>query len=143
MLTIQFGNITTLENNKGSVGEISLHIQCPWRIESPSEIITGRTDLWEPASTTNIDWETWHYEDGNLQDHKMAQFFQTVCAEKRTISNVTTDGYGGAKIKLSNGYCLVLFPSGSDGEDWRLFRHSKISIPHFVIAGGKVEENDE
>lgn len=142
MLTLQFGNLTVLTNNK-SVGEIALHIQCPWRIESASEIITGRTDLWEPASTDSFDWETWHYEDGNLQDYKMANLFQTFTSEERTVASITTDTYGGAQIMYRNGYRLTIFPSGSEGEDWRIFRHRVDSEPHFVISGGKIEEQHE
>ncbi len=104
MLTLQFGALTILEHNKGSVGEIALHIQCPWRIERPTEIITGRTDLWEPISTDNIDWETWHYEDGNLLDHKMAYFFRNINSEQRTVTDVATDQYGGVQIVMCNGY---------------------------------------
>ncbi len=57
MLVLHFGtmrvaskaDIPSLKNKTpGSIGDIAIHIQCPWRIESKKEILTGRSDLWKP-----------------------------------------------------------------------------------------------
>ena len=47
-----------------------------------------------------------------------------------------------AEIDLSGGYRLTLFPAGSTGEDWRLFRPSEgeEDTPHFVVTGGRIED---
>jgi hypothetical protein len=46
----QFG---TLREDAGRTrADFALHIQCPWRLEQGSHIITGRSDLWEPAEPT-------------------------------------------------------------------------------------------
>lgn len=47
MRTFQFGTLREVE--RGSVGDFALHVQCPWRIEGPAGIVTGRLDLWEPG----------------------------------------------------------------------------------------------
>src|SRR5262245_59040893 len=66
----------------GWAGEFGLHVQCPWRIEGPYGIVTGRSDLWKPASTENadqpgFDWDAWNYERGqNLQDERIAQLLE-------------------------------------------------------------------
>ncbi len=55
MRVLHFGRIRKIE--KGTVSEYALHIQCPWRIEGPEGIVTGRSDLWEPAEDSpDIDW---------------------------------------------------------------------------------------
>jgi hypothetical protein len=50
---------------------------------------------------------------------------------------VDSDEHGGAVIVLDHGFTLRLFPAGTRGEDWRLFRPATIA-PHFVVAAGEV-----
>ncbi|MEO7193078.1 MAG: hypothetical protein ABI051_18685 [Vicinamibacterales bacterium] len=52
------------------------------------------------------------------------------------VEQVHGDDYGGASLELSGGYRLVLFPAGTQGEDWRIFQPST-DEPHFVIEGGR------
>lgn len=144
----QFGRLRPVDN--GTVGEFALHIRCPWRIEGPDGIVTGRSDLWEPAEVVDdFDWETWDYEKGeNLQDKLVGTLLGGYDAQTRSYLNTTnslvvtgveSDCFGGAVITLSGGYRLVLFPTGTQGEDWRLFRPG-VDKPHFVVSGGTVEE---
>lgn len=143
-----FGPIKRVE--RGTAGDYALHIQCPWRLEDQNGIITGRTDLWEPAvDNPDIDWREWDYEkDGNLQDKLIESILGGYDPETRSFVNhgdllvvedFYTDNYGGVTLFLSGGYRLVIFPAGSQGEDWRLFG-TAIEGDHFVISGGKIEE---
>ena len=59
-----------------------------------------------------------------------------------TVEEVQTNSYGGAILKLSGGYRLVLFPTGTRREDWRFFQPDT-QEPHFVISGGRVERGEE
>jgi hypothetical protein len=61
--------------------------------------------------------------------------------DRFTVEGVDADDFGGAVLALSGGYRIVIFPAGSTGEDWRLFRRS--SRPHFVIAGGRIERTPD
>ena len=144
----QFGKIKAVKN--GSVGEYALHIQCPWRIEGPDGIITGRSDLWEPAiDNPDLDWDTWSYESGeNLQDKKIKDLMGTYDPDTRSylnnnnelfVENVQVYVYGIVNIVLSGGYKIILFPDGSREEDWRFFRPDT-NEPHFVICGGRIEQ---
>jgi hypothetical protein len=146
----QFGRIRSVEN--GTVCEYALHIQCPWRIESPDGIITGRSDLWEPAKVTDdFDWDSWNYEnDENLQDWKISNLLEARDSEGKSyvnrrddliVENVQADTVGGATIVLTGGYKIVLFPDGSREEDWRFFRPN-VDEPHFVICGGEIEDTE-
>ena len=145
MRIFHFGEIT--ENGKTSFGKFALHIQCPWRIENSQEIITGRMDLYEPAGEV-IDCNTmeWDSEKENLQDKKILELFKDFDFEAKsslsktkllTVESVDSDNHGGAIIRLSGGYTLVLFPSGSTNEDWRLFIPNNLDS-HFVVEGGKI-----
>ncbi len=59
-----------------TVGELALHVQCAWRIESPGGVLTGRSDLRQPAlDLWGDDFKRWDYErDGNLQDKRIAEW---------------------------------------------------------------------
>ena len=48
MRTIQFGN-TEARMGGGVVGEYALHVQCPWRLEDNTHLITGNDDLYVPC----------------------------------------------------------------------------------------------
>jgi hypothetical protein len=148
MRVFHFGRVRVTEG--GSVGDFALHIQCPWRINRRDEILTGRSDLWQPVDADgDVDWDNWDYDtDGNLQDHKLATLLAGYDSRTRSSVNTTdllmvegidADDHGGVTISLSGGYQLVIFPSGSTGEDWRLL--GSAGDKHFVVVGGSVEES--
>ena len=57
------------------------------------------------------------------------------------VEKVDADDFGGATISLSGGYRLVIFPSGSAGEDWRLLQPLS-EERHFVVSGGAVNDDE-
>jgi hypothetical protein len=148
MRNFGFGKIRAIEG--GSVADYALHVQCPWRIESSEGIVTGRSDLWEPAELIEgEDYESWDYDQGNLQDVLLRELLGEYDPQTRTYINRTqslfveeiqADSFGGLSISLSGGYRLVVFPAGSQGEDWRFFG-TAVDEPHFVISGGRIEES--
>ncbi len=148
MRGFHFGRVKITE--KGYIGEYALHIQCSWRIEGSEGIVTGQNDIWNPVKIEpGFSWESWNYEQGNLQDHKIQMLFQHYDASSKSSMNKTNalfvekalgDEFGGVAIWLSDGYCLRIFPTGSaSDEDWRIFKTEGNST-HFVIAGGKLVE---
>jgi hypothetical protein len=117
-----------------------LHIQCPWRIEGPDGIVTGRLDLWEPVEDNAPYDENWNYEKSpNLQDALVKQW---LAQNELVVASVDADEFGGAAISFSQGCKLRLFPAGTRGEDWRWFPH-KGGVRHLVISGGAVELDEE
>jgi hypothetical protein len=138
--TLQFGTLRPV--GRGSVGDFALHVQCPWRIEGPDGVVTGRLDLWQPVENNAPFDENWDYEKSpNLQDVRVDQW---LAQNERSlvVKSVDADEFGGAAITFAQGYVLRLFPAGTRGEDWRLFRPNT-DTPHFVIIGGVVEPDDE
>jgi hypothetical protein len=126
-------------HNRGQVGEFALHVQCPWRIECPEGILTGRYDLFEPAEMhEGFEYENWDW-DGNetLQDRLITQFISVA----PTVEAVETGIHGSASVIMAGGYNLVLFPAGSHGEDWRIFKPGS-NDEHFVISAGRIGETD-
>jgi hypothetical protein len=134
--TFQFGALRPVE--RGSAGEFALHVQCPWRVEGPDGLVTGRLDLWEQVEDHAPFDENWDYvKSPNLQDARLESWF-THHALSLVVESVDADEFGGAAIHFGQGYVLRLFPAGTRGEDWRLFR-PKCAESHFVVTGGKAE----
>ncbi|HYO48677.1 MAG TPA: hypothetical protein VEW94_02400, partial [Chloroflexia bacterium] len=113
------------------------------RIDGPDGIITGSDELWRSADGAYMpdDWEPTIFD--NLQDRKLGELFQGY--DEQTISHVNATEWlvvervqasavGDATIYLSGGYRLMLFPSGSIGEEWRIFP-PRTDDPHFVVDG--------
>jgi hypothetical protein len=130
MRAFQFGDLRPVD--RGSVGEFALHVQCPWRIEGKEGIVTGRSDLWEPVEDNTPYDENWDYEKSpNLQDARVKRWLDRD-ASSFTVTSVDADEFGGAAISLGQDFVLRLFPAGTRGEQWRLFRPTS-GVPHFVV----------
>ncbi len=136
MRVLKFGALRPVDG--GEMGDFGLHFQCPWRIEGPDGIVTGRSDLWEPIERgPDFDWDTWRYDKSpNVQDSEMEQWMSQQ-GRGLVVASTDADEYGGAAIHFGDGFTLRLFPAGTRGEDWRLLSYK--DAPHFVVAGGKVE----
>ena len=140
MRTFQFG--TLRPEDRGSIGDFALHVQCPWRIEGPDGIVTGRLDLWEPVDDNARFDENWDYgKSPNLQDARLERWL-TRDQLSLVVKSVDADEFGGAAISFGQGFVLRLFPAGTRGEDWRLFQ-PKTDAPHLVISGGAVEADGD
>ncbi|MEZ6132404.1 MAG: hypothetical protein R3C59_27385 [Planctomycetaceae bacterium] len=126
---------------RGSIGDFALHIQCPWRIETDDKILTGRTDLWEPLEWPGgFSYDEWDYErDGNVQDLLMENFMAN--NDCLLVVSVTVQSHCSFTITFNGGHRLLVFPSGSTGEDWRFFRPDS-DESHLVVSGGSIERDD-
>ena len=63
MKNFQFGEIRPHPSGKGTIGEFALHVQCPWRLVTATQVITGSADYYEPAIEG---------EEVNLDDYHLA-----------------------------------------------------------------------
>jgi tetratricopeptide (TPR) repeat protein len=142
MRGFHFGNIREIE--RGTVAEYALHIQCPWRIENSTDIITGSRDFYHWAFD-NYKPMGWDYYDGNnLQDVRLGELLQGYDAQTQSLVNITeslvverveASPFGDAVLYLSGGYRLVLFPDSANTESWRLFKAQNLES-HFVVDQG-------
>ena len=112
-------------------GDLVLHIQCPWRIESATEIVVGRGDWFEAemAESDPSPGPDWNPASDSLQQAKLRSLFEDIDSagvlQNRTalllVEAAATSQYGDLDLELSGGYRLRAFPAGSRGEFWRLF----------------------
>ena len=148
MRTIQFGNTEARMGwGGGVVGEYGLHVQCPWRLENDTGIVTGNDDLYVPSKrgdqlVESFDWE----KGGSLQDEALRDLLGGYDPDTKQIVNSTnlltvdavqTDVAGGFCLSLSGGYRFLVFVNGTNREAWRLFKPSKDGTKsnekHFVV----------
>ncbi len=145
MAMFSFGEIDVVDGTRGY--DYALHVQCAWRLQSKERIIAGRHDLFDPSEETeDFDWESWDWTESSETrlDRCMQEFLlldEVKANGGPVVEDVRADAHGGATLSLLHGYALVLFPAGSEGEDWCLFR-PRTSDPLFVVNGGRVEENE-
>jgi len=102
--------------------------------------VTGRTDLWRLPSG-EYPPDDWNYDDGNLQDERVARLLGSSAPSTRThinetgslvVEKVWVSEFGDAVLNLSVGYRLAIFPAGTDGEAWRVFQPDDLDS-HFVL----------
>jgi|HubBroStandDraft_6_1064221.scaffolds.fasta_scaffold770410_1 hypothetical protein len=146
MRTLQFGN-TEARKRGGVVGEYALHVQCPWRLESDTGIITGSGDLYVPDEKSEQPGEPFDWENGgSLQERILRELLEGYDDNNRQIVNLTnifvvadiqSDSAGGFCLTLSGGYRFLVFPNGTGSEAWRLFKPStdecESNEEHFVV----------
>jgi len=138
MRMFHFGKVTR-EGPRRARGECALHVQCPWRIESGNEMVTGFHDWWHfVGGAQPVDWEPG--TGGSLQELRLRELFACPLDEDRLIINKTaslvvtdvgTDAHGGCRIALDNHLFIVVLPCTAAGEYWRLFQPGGES-PHLI-----------
>ena len=137
MLILHFGEVH--ETDGGSVGDFSLHIQSPWRLEDAAEIITGRYDRWHDPSTRE---PAYHGPElkRSLWDDRIERWLKTGERSPKVVS-VRTDRFATLKVTFNDGTRLRSFADGTQTEDWRLLQ-PLTDKPHFVVVGGKIEADE-
>ena len=140
MAMFDFGALRNSLDSKGNarvVGEVALHVQCPWRIAREDEVIVGSCDLYYPAdyegdggAAENFDWE----RNVSRQDKLLESFFQNG-TRQFIVRDVAVGAAASLHVALSDGFFLDLLPVDSLSiEAWRLFQPD-IEHSHFVVTG--------
>jgi len=147
MKNFQFGDIRPDPSGSGTIGWYALHVQCPWRIVSDHDIMTGSGDYYEPVDEHG-EVELADSKAGNLQRKRLGEMMHKFASTTRSwinatdqlvVERVTGPPFGGLELLLSGGFRLQVFPDGSRAEDWRFFSHAS-DEDHIVIGGGRIVE---
>jgi hypothetical protein len=89
MRTLQFGN-TEARMRGGVVGQYALHVQCPWRLESDTGVITGSGDLYAPHEKSERLEESFDWEKGDsLQERVLRELLKGYDENTKQIVNTT------------------------------------------------------
>ncbi len=112
------------------VGQVVLHVLCPWRLERDGRSVTGSTDYYVRADdNTEPEWEagepTGHLQDQLLRDALGLDPGVTPRDAIKTsvmVLDATCSIIGDVVLTMSCGHRLVIFPASSRLEEWRLLR---------------------
>lgn len=153
LLTFQFGPRQMRTNYRGKsyeVGTYALHVQCAWHLTNAQRILAASGDLgYELRNTdeemSNADGEVyaWPKKESSLLDERLFHFFQQHKNMPLTVQAVRADDYGGLIIELSENHRLTVFPDTSlEEECWRFFQLGT-DLPHLVVTGQSLEDQEE
>lgn len=127
----------------------SLYIQCPWRLDSMGEIVTGYFDWFERAEANEQIEDGWDpASGGSLQELRLREKFNDPLPSGGAIRNqsgdfrvtgVSSTAFGDLEITLTGQFKLRLFPSGSRGEFWRVFAKGDLTS-HLVIEAPPAQQ---
>jgi len=141
-----FGPCREITNRQGEIvarPEISLHVQCRWRMVDGRSILFGRDDLLYPANKEIPVLEFDYDEAPSVLDATSQQWWRAQATNPPRILDATGDAYGGFQIELEGGLFLEAMPcdSARSEENWRLFGH-RDDDSHFVVCGYGVEDGE-
>jgi hypothetical protein len=147
MQILEFGPKHKIVNRRGEEVErsdISLHLQCFWRLVDSERIVFGHEDLDQPADKSidpsDFDWD----KDDSVLDFHLSKWRAQYYDTPPLVVEATGDAYRGISLALDNGHNLQTFPCSTpwneeeDNEYWRLCGHRKDGR-HFVVADIWVE----
>ena len=147
MEMFKFGDRRRCLNRKGEeieVGDLDLHIACPWRIVGPEGVVVGSRDRHYPADEDS-DWQEFDDEkDLARLEARLSAWLDDHRDAPPRVQRVEADAVGGFRIFLAEGFVLEAFPAGSlrgeYSEHWRLFGPA-MGDRHFVVTGYGVEDD--
>ena len=101
LIWFEFGARRTVtghtRNEQRVVGEWALHVQCAWRLTSPSGIEVAYQDIYYPASSEgnmDLDEFDWDRQGKNRCDEKLATIWGTGNEGRITVTNAVVGRNG-------------------------------------------------
>ncbi len=152
LLTFQFGP-RQLRANQGKLreaGTYALHVQCAWHLVQAQHILAASGDLaFEPSgehktmSHAGEEPYVWAERETSLLDEHLFHFFEQCEKTPILVQALHADELGGLTLVLSDNHTLTLFPDDSLGEEYWRFFESGQDLPHFVVTGQGIEDQEE
>jgi hypothetical protein len=144
LVWVQFGPLRRVPGVKQRwkfVGELALHLQCPWRLVRGSQIVAGWSDVFEPARRSRSP-SAGTRSSRTLFDSRVRSV--PLRRHRLTVLRTRADGIGGFSLLMSRGWALEVFPADSNSDPysewWRLFAPSR-NKHHLVVSARGVEGN--
>jgi hypothetical protein len=130
-----FGRIRAWVDKHGrdrTSGDVSLHVQGPWRIVDGDRIIVGYYDMRDPPAGVPRDgWDPSEARATHRDELLGAYFLDRM--NPRIVAAATAQPSGDLRIDLDDGTALEILPmsTADDDEFWRLFDRDG---PHLVVG---------
>jgi hypothetical protein len=123
--------------------DVSLHVLCPWRLRTETELLIGSRDYWRPASAGT---PTEAFDRGRIGAtwcDVRTEAVRNRLGETTIVERVEADPLGGFVLMLSAGVRLEVCPDASHAphdeiEFWRLFTDEEGS-ENFVVSSDGID----
>jgi hypothetical protein len=105
------------------VGELAIHVQCPWRLSRRRSVVVGRGDIFESKQGAKR----------TLFDSRIRTI--PLGRPRLKVLDVSADDLRGFALRFDRSWFLEVFPhdSARDAECWRMFIPSG-DTDHFVVT---------
>jgi hypothetical protein len=125
-------------------------VQCAWHLAETQRLLVTSGDLAYELSDVNEEMSTydgevyaWLKAERSRLDERLLRFFQQCEKTPLLVQAIRADELGGLTIALNSHHILAVFPDTSlDEEYWRFF-HVGADLPHFVVTGRGIEDQEE
>lgn len=139
LVWLGFGSLRQTRRPLGGssvLGKFALHLQCPWRISSPTEMLVGAGDLYTRGATAKA--RGWNWQEGpSLFDERIHARLAQSSQPLAIVRSIVTDRCGGFRLAMSRRLTLEVFPDCTDEDErteaWRIFRPGS-KAAHFVMG---------
>jgi hypothetical protein len=105
------------------VGDLAIHLQCPWRLSHKGSVVVGRGDIFKVRKGAKR----------TLFDTRVRNV--PLSKPRLRVLSVNADALGGFALKFDRSWSLEVFPytTSRDSESWRMFIPQGDST-HFVVT---------
>ena len=144
-----FGDLTI--DGQERWGEWALHVACPWRVDGPTGLIAGSSDIHHPPSWGRDERSNGTVSDRvSLQDEALASWMKgeidppsevTNGNDVLTVENVWVDKRMTTTVTLADRSTITVMPAGVRDEAWRFFQPDG-EERHLVIVGDLIETDE-
>ncbi|MEU1290388.1 hypothetical protein [Kitasatospora sp. NPDC005856] len=113
--------------------EMSLHLQCRWRLLNGVSAMVQEGDLHVPGAGAAAGFEAGGDIGTSRFDDRVETVTQLIAADAPVVDHVRIGDEFDLQLMLSSGMSLEVFPAGRpEWEDWR-FLGSGEERPHYVV----------
>ncbi|PKT71906.1 hypothetical protein CW362_16785 [Streptomyces populi] len=118
--------------------EMSLHLQCRWRLLNGVSTVVQEGDLHAPGARAGARFEAGGEIGTSRFDDRVKTVMQLVAADAPVVDHVRIGDEFDLQLMLSSGMSLEVFPAGRpEREDWRFLSPGE-GRPHYVVENGSV-----
>ena len=117
-------------------GQIDLHVQCPWRVESSAGLVVGYRDMRDPPTGAPLDGFDPNVAPLTRRDELLGDLISSTRERPRRVVGTVATESADVRLEFDDGFTLSIFPDSVavDDEYWRLIRLTP-GGDHYVVGG--------
>jgi hypothetical protein len=116
-------------------GQMDLHVQCPWRIESSTGLVVGYRDMHDPPIGVPSDGFDPNEATLTRRDELLADLISATRERPRRVVGTVATESADVRLEFDDALTLSIFPDSVavDDEYWRLITLTP-GTEHYVVG---------